>query len=422
MSKMNISSSIKKQNAKGELPAGWRRVRLGDVGEFRAAGVDKKIVRGQNKSLLVNYLDVLNNDFINNKMLNHWVTASDHQISNCEVKIGDILFTPSSEIQGDIAHSAVITEKIKCGVYSYHIFRYRLKENWNLKYRGYAFKSPHFYRQANRLCQGSGQRYTLSMKDFQDMSLLVPTINKQKQIASIISTWDDAIEKTELLIAAQEHQFKGLINSLLNDKTKQKNWTLVKLGEICEIKNGSTPRKTDESFWKNGDIPWFTVADIRRQGRIINNTTQFITKEALKKSSIYLLPPNSVLICCTASIGEHAFTTIPLTTNQQFNGLTIKKEKVQNIYPEYLFYASYLLKRELSKLGGKTSFTHVPISLVANIYLSIPPIKEQEKIITCLSTCQNVINQSQKLLNEYKKQKKALMQKLFIVSDISNII
>ena len=401
---MNISGSIKKQNVKDELPAGWRRVRLGDIFNIQTGKSQRDKINNSGEFIVVDMGGVsTDGKIIEKKKILH---------SENFLQINDLVMPKDDIGHGYILGKVAIIKKSNKYVLGDHVFGLRNISPNSPDFLRILINSPSVNNSLKRKANGTSQK-GLTKKEIFNHLVFLPNLEKQKQIASIISTWDDAIEKTELLIAAQEHQFKGLINSLLNDKSKQTNWTLAKLGEICDIKNGSTPLKTEKSFWKNGEVPWFTVADIRRQGRIINNTTQFITTEALKKSSIYLLPKNSILICCTASIGEHAFTTIPLTTNQQFNGLTIKKEKVQNIYPEYLFYASYLLKKELSKLGGKTSFMHVPVSLVANICLSIPPIKEQEKIITCLSTCQNIINQSQKLLNEYKRQKKALIQKLF---------
>ena len=102
------------------------------------------------------------------------------------------------------------------------------------------------------------------------------------------------------------------------------SWVWVRLGDLCDIINGFTPLRTKSEFWSNGTISWFTVADIHLQGRIITKTSQHINEIAIGSESKRILPENSILLCCTASIGEFALTKIPLTTNQQFNGLVIK--------------------------------------------------------------------------------------------------
>ena len=106
------------------------------------------------------------------------------------------------------------------------------------------------------------------------------------------------------------------------------SWITLELGEICDITNGSTPLRTNKEFWENGTINWFTIEDIRKFGREITQTTQFITEKALKDTSIKIVPINTVLLCCTASVGEYAIAKIPLTMNQQFNGLILKTDKV----------------------------------------------------------------------------------------------
>lgn len=62
------------------------------------------------------------------------------------------------------------------------------------------------------------------------------------------------------------------------------NWQIKKLGEVCDIINGSTPLRSNKGFWENGNVPWFTINDIHDQGRIIKSTKQKITEKALSKT------------------------------------------------------------------------------------------------------------------------------------------
>lgn len=160
------------------------------------------------------------------------------------------------------------------------------------------------------------------------------------------------------------------------------NWQIKKLGEICDIINGSTPLRNNKDFWDHGDIPWFTIDDIREQGRVTKYTKQKITKKTFSKTSVRLLPPESVLLCCTASVGEYAITKISLTTNQQFNGLVIKDKKLLD--PSFLFYFSSTLKDQLLRLSGKTTIDFIPISRLKGIEIPFPPLSEQHRIVKIL--------------------------------------
>jgi len=159
------------------------------------------------------------------------------------------------------------------------------------------------------------------------------------------------------------------------------SWKNVALSDICEITNGSTPLRTNPAFWEDGNINWFTIEDIRRFGRQIHQTTQFVTEKALKETSLKMVPANTVLLCCTASVGEFAITKIPLTMNQQFNGLILKTDKV---LPEFLFHYCSTLKEKLISVSGTTTINFVAISKLKKITIPLPPLTTQQKIVAKL--------------------------------------
>ena len=160
------------------------------------------------------------------------------------------------------------------------------------------------------------------------------------------------------------------------------SWQWCRIGTICIITNGFTPLRTEDKFWLNGDINWFTIDDIRTQGEYINFTKQKITKEAITPKRV--VREGSILLCCTASVGQCAFTKIPITTNQQFNALTIKDDFCPLILDEYLFVFAKTLKDELHRLSGKTTFEFVSVKKISNLLIPIPPLNEQARIITCV--------------------------------------
>ena len=157
------------------------------------------------------------------------------------------------------------------------------------------------------------------------------------------------------------------------------NWVWVRVNNCCDIRNGFTPSRTESKFWDNGTIPWFTVEDINSQGKIIKTTKQYITELATTKERI--VPANSLLLCCTASVGIFAKNTIALTTNQQFNGLTIKSDYTNMLSINYLFAIGEYFSERLHRLAGKTTFEFVSVKKLGQIILPIPPLAEQNRIV-----------------------------------------
>jgi type I restriction enzyme S subunit len=159
------------------------------------------------------------------------------------------------------------------------------------------------------------------------------------------------------------------------------SWKICSLSDVCSVLNGSTPSRKNREYWENGSINWFTIEDIRKFGRIINKTNQYVTEKALKETSLKLIPINSVLLCCTASVGEYAITKIPLTMNQQFNALVTNKNE---LLPEFLFYYCSTIKKKLISLSATTTFDFISAGKLKKIKISYPSLIIQQKIVAKL--------------------------------------
>ena len=189
----------------------------------------------------------------------------------------------------------------------------------------------------------------------------------------------------------------------------KQGWEIKKLGEVCEIQGGSTPKRTESLFWENGTYPWFTVEDIREQGRIITDTKQKVSKIAWDKLRVF--PKDTILLCCTASLGEYAITKIPLTSNQQFNGLVIKDKKY--LSPMFLMHYCATLKNKLYSLSGKATIDFVSAEKVRQIPIPIPPLPEQERIVAELDCLSGIIEKKKQQLKEYDALAQSIFYEMF---------
>ena len=173
------------------------------------------------------------------------------------------------------------------------------------------------------------------------------------------------------------------------------SWKWFRIGEVFNLINGFTPLRTNPEFWSEKDIPWFTIDDVHRQGRFITTTEKFISQKALSKKSNRIVPPDSVLLCCTASVGEYAYTKIALTTNQQFNAFVTKPEFKSAVYPMYVYEYAKTLKGALIKNAGKTTFNFLSVGKLSSLLIPIPPLAEQKRIVAkleeVLSLCDRII-------------------------------
>ena len=174
-----------------EFSGEWKAKYLGDIGEVKSAGVDKNIVEGEKQVRLLNFTDVFKRSFIYSHELNHWVTAPVAKVEACDVKKGDVFFTPSSETRDEAGIPAVAAEDIDKCCYSYHVVRFRIKEKWDLNFKAYIFTTPQFRKQAYMLADGSGQRYVISQKGFRSIKITYPDYEEQVVIGKTIKAAED---------------------------------------------------------------------------------------------------------------------------------------------------------------------------------------------------------------------------------------
>ena len=198
----------------------WQRLRLEELGVISGAGVDKKIETNENPVTLLNYLDVYRRRFILPSDLNHRVTCNDAQAIKCNIRSGDVFFTPTSETPDDIAQSAVAVNDISNAVYSYHTVRLRFSMPMDVNFSAFLFESSDFRSQTVRAAEGSGTRYVITLPRFRSLSVLVPPLDEQREIGRILS---DMAAEIDALVAqrAKIALIKtGMMQELLTGRTR----------------------------------------------------------------------------------------------------------------------------------------------------------------------------------------------------------
>ena len=200
----------------------WNTATLGEIGEIKSAGVDKKIVDGEIPIRLLNFTDVFKRNFIYSDELNHWVTAPISKVESCDVRKGDVFFTPSSETRDETGIPAVAAEDIPNCCYSYHIVRFRISEQWDLNFKAYAFTTSNFRKQIDRLADGSGQRYVVSQDNFRSIIVHYPNFEEQVAIGKVLKSAEDEIHFLQRELDCLKQEKKALMQQLLTGKKRVK--------------------------------------------------------------------------------------------------------------------------------------------------------------------------------------------------------
>ena len=187
------------------------------------------------------------------------------------------------------------------------------------------------------------------------------------------------------------------------------DWGTIPLGKLCEFRNGYTPSKNIKGYWENGTIPWFRMEDLREHGRILEDAIQHVTNDAIKGE---LFSPYSIIMSTTATIGEHALIIADSLANQRFTNFSIRKS-LNNIVDTMWFYW-YCYKigewcRDNIHEGGLAAVNMVDL---AKLIIPIPPLSEQTRIASALTSIDNLISSLDKLIEKKKAIKEGTMQQL----------
>ena len=187
------------------------------------------------------------------------------------------------------------------------------------------------------------------------------------------------------------------------------DWEVKRLGEVGEVFSGGTPNTEIQEYW-NGNIDWCTPTDITLlNGAVyIERTALKITDLGLKSSSAVLLPPNSIIVCTRATIGNAAISLHQIATNQGFKNIVPN----ENIDTLFLYYTIVNNKIRLIRLGNGSTFLEVSKSDFENLTIPVPPLPEQQRIVSVLSLWDTAIAKQTALIEKLTLRKRGLMQQL----------
>ena len=162
------------------------------------------------------------------------------------------------------------------------------------------------------------------------------------------------------------------------------------MNEIFEIKNGYTPSKSVKEYWENGTIPWFRMEDIRKSGRVLSDAIQHITPQAVKGGKLF--SANSFILATTATIGEHALLLVNSLANQRFSNLKVREQLSERLNTKYLYYYFFIIDEWCKNNTNVSGFASVDMAKLKKLLIPVPPLSEQERIVTILDKFETLVN------------------------------
>ena len=184
--------------------------------------------------------------------------------------------------------------------------------------------------------------------------------------------------------------------------------TRYKLGEICEIVSGSTPKTGIEEYW-DGDVKWITPAEIDDDSYIITDSVRKITELGVKKTGLSPLPEGTVILSSRAPIGKVAIAGCEMYCNQGFKNL-ICSDIINNRYLYWFLKGNIAY---LNSLGRGATFKEISKQIVSAIEINVPTLSEQKAAVSQLEKVNNIIRMRRQELQKLDELVKARFVELF---------
>lgn len=279
------------------------------------------------------------------------------------------------------------------------------------------FIGGHIDRQLRRIISSSARMdglLNISKKDFFDVEVIIPKIKEQDEIGSFLSKVDEKTEKLEKKQQLLKIYKKGVMQKIFSQELRFKDehgkdfpdWEEKKLIETGKIMTGNTPSTQNKEYYCDGKYLWVTPSDIG-SSKYITNSKRKLSEIGINKARI--VPKNSVLITCIASIGKNCIISEKGSFNQQINSITPNKE----FSNEFIYYLLEKNSKKLQKFAGITATPILNKKSFENMKFEFPCKEEQSKISKILSALDIQLEHINKQLQINKKFKKGLLQKMF---------
>lgn len=251
---------------------------------------------------------------------------------------------------------------------------------------------------------------SVDMSGLYSLSFPIPSLAEQERIVGILDTFTASIDNLKEQIAQRRKQYEHYRDQLLDIEGKP-GVEMKTLGEIGKCIAGATPSTKERSYWDNGTIPWMSSGEVH-QG-VVTHTASFITQKGYDNASTKMLPICTVVIALAGqgkTRGTVAITAIELCTNQSLCGVVIDDDKILNKYVFFYLKTRYNDLRRVSSGDGTRGGLN--LKMIGAYPIPIPPLSEQQRIVSILDTFEASIANLEAQLAERQKQYEYYRNKL----------
>ena len=410
--------STARKHADAELPDGWRMVRVGDVAEINP----KRPPLDSPPESTVTFLpmsaiaeDLGGIDERESREFRDVAKGYTYFEEN------DVLFakiTPCLQ-NGKHALATRLKGQFGFGTTEFHVVRAGPAIDHRFLFN--ALTRPTNIEKCVRSFSGTAGQQRIHPEVLRTLRVLIPPLPEQRAIADVLDSIDEAIGRTEAVIAATETPRDSVLHELLTRGvpgwhtewqdvagigTIPADWKVVRLDKVATVERGKfAHRPRNEPRFYGGDIPFIQTSDVVRSVGVIGNHSQTLNELGLSISRLF--PAGTVVITIAANIGETAIVGYPVAFPDSLVGIT-----PTGVDGRFLEYYLRTQKARLQRFAPESAQKNINLEDLRPMLVPVPTMDEQTTISEQLGAVQDDVDSLRALLADVRALKISASEKL----------
>ena len=345
----------------------WLKTSLIDIVELIGGGTPKTS-KAEYWGGNINWLSVKDFNNENRYVYSTEKTITEEGLNNSSTKLlrkDDIIISA----RGTVGELAMIPFPMAFNQSCYGI---RAKEGIDSTFLYYLIK--HSVRKLKAMTHGSVFD-TITRDTFANIDVAIPDIEMQQRVAKMLANIDDKVENNQRINNNLLEQVLTLYRNKFVD-TANNERAICRADEYFDISIGKTPpRKEPQWFSTNPqDVTWVSISDMGTCGLYISSSSEQLTKQAVERHNVKVVPDNTVLLSFKLTVGRIAITNGEMTTNEAIAHFKTDKKEIN----EYLY--CYLKCFNFQTMGSTSSIaTAVNSKIIKGMPFVVPTNDELEE-------------------------------------------
>ena len=191
----------------------------------------------------------------------------------------------------------------------------------------------------------------------------------------------------------------------------KQGWEIKKLGEVCTIERGGSPRPIQAYITESDDgINWIKIGDATDGSKYITSTKEKIKPEGMKKSRF--VHKGDFILSNSMSFGRPYILAVDGCIH---DGWLVIHDDSNRFDKNYLYYylGSPNIYNEFKRLAVGGVVNNLNSELVRSVNVCIPPREEQERIVAELDCLSGVIEKKREQLRELDALAQSIFYQMF---------